>query len=91
MNQREKEENMENFNLKDEAQASPRNFELVLLNASTRRATASEFLRMKGRPVNGKGSPKMIPMGKLRFFAREAIRKGKCHSKRRGGAEDFLL
>ena len=72
----------------DEARASPRKFELFSTNVSEGRATDSEFLRMKGRPVNAKGS-KMIPMGRLRFLMKETIREGKCNGERRGGAEAF--
>ena len=70
----------------NEARASPRKFELFSTNVSEGRATDSEFLRMKGRPVNAKGS-KMIPMGRLRFVMKETIREGKSHGERRGGAE----
>ena len=73
----------------NEARASPRKFELFSTNnVSAKRATDSEFLRMKGRPVNAKGS-KMIPMGRLRFVMKETIREGKCHGETRGGAEAF--
>lgn len=70
----------------DEARASPRKFELDSSDLSAQRAsrkvaTASEFLRLKGRPVNAKGPAKMAPMGKLRFFVKETI------GGRKGGAE----
>ena len=72
----------------NEARASPRKFELFSTNVSEGRATDSEFLRMKGRLVNAKGS-KMIPMGRLRFLMKETIREGKSHGERRGGVEAF--
>ena len=70
----------------DEARASPRKFELGSPDLSAQRtscnaATASEFLRLKGRPVNAKGPAKMAPMGKLRFSVKETI------GGRKGGAE----
>merc|ERR1712181_17453 len=74
----------------DEALASPRKLELVGLPKakvpSRLFSTASEDLRMKGRPVNAKGL-RLMPLGRLRFYVREVVKEGKCHGLRRGGAE----
>ena len=73
----------------DEARVSPRKLEQASPKGkvpSRLFSTASEDLRMKGRPANAK-SLRLMPLGRLRFYVREVIREGKCYGVRRGGAD----